>query len=356
MQKETVNGLVNAYIRDHLSPTPEERELVSSEYAQLCGFVGGTCIQSGSWARFTSTTPVNDLDVIWQIPSSFLSEDMLRKAQRGIDPGDFDPSSVLAKLAETLDGSYKNAGRTVRIVPQSHSVGIYFGEDDEFSIDLVPAIASGHKNAYGDDIYWVPEIAKFSKSRRVQKYASGNPIDWLLSDPRGYIEDARVLNDANEAFRKVAKFVRKWRRGCKSKNGGKFPLKSFHLELVVNKLFKDMPGMNTVDGIEAVFTNLPVYIDAPHFPDRADTSRYVDSYVATLSETEKKAIQTFSDSALSELEVMFSPTSTEDDVRNTTARLLGGTATTASVASASYTTTPSFHPQRSYGSSYPFGS
>ena len=28
----------------------------------------GVCFQNGSYARFTSTTPVNDLDVIWQVP------------------------------------------------------------------------------------------------------------------------------------------------------------------------------------------------------------------------------------------------------------------------------------------------
>lgn len=354
MQKETINGIANAYIKGHLSPKPEERDMVSREYDTLRGFIGGVCIQSGSWARFTSTTPVNDLDVIWEIPASFLDSDVIRKMRSDLDPGNFDPSSLLAKLAETLEASYKRAGRTVRIVPQSHSVGIYFGEsDDDFSIDLVPAIASGRQNEYGDEIYWVPEIARLSKSARIQKYASHGPIDWLLSDPRGYIEDARELNDANESFRKVAKFARKWRRGCKAKNGGKFPLKAFHLELVVNELFKQSLGMNTIEGIDAFFVGLPERLEAPRFPDRANPDRYVDGYVANLTTADKDGLKKSILAAQSALKEMFADNATEQGARESMEKLLAGA---APVAAAAYVPATSFHPQRSYGCPESFGS
>ena len=56
MKRDTINGVLNAYIRDHLSPTADERKMVSREYKFICGIVGGVCFQSGSYARFTSTT------------------------------------------------------------------------------------------------------------------------------------------------------------------------------------------------------------------------------------------------------------------------------------------------------------
>lgn len=356
MKRETVNGILNAYIKDHLSPKSTERDMVSKEYETLCSIVGSTCIQSGSYARYTSTTPVNDLDAIWRIPESFLDPDVVRKVIAGFDPGDFDSSAVVQKLAEMVRDGYSKLGRQVRVVAQSHSVGIYFGTDDEFSIDLVPAVASGRQNEYGHDIYWVPEIAKLSKSQRTKRYALGGRIDWLLSDPRGYIEDARRLNDANESFRKVAKFARKWRRGCKQEND-EFPLKSFHLELVVNDLFKNSISMNTIDAIEAFFSKLPDYLGTPRFADRADASRYVDEYVRNLSRDERADITARVRAAASAVKAMLDNSTTEDGVRKAIRRLLAGSmaavVTSASVAAATtgYTPAPSFRPQRSYGSS-----
>jgi hypothetical protein len=218
MKRSTVNGILNTHIRENLSPTANERAMISNEYEFLGGVVGGDCFQSGSYARFTSTTPVNDLDVIRQIPPAALTGDVLRKIGLGQDPGEFNPSEVLGKLADAIRAAYKQAGRDVRVVVQSHSIGIYFGSKDDFSIDLVPAIASNRRNEFGDVIYWVPEIVRLSKARRVRAYERGTRIGWLLSDPRGYIEDARRLNDLNEDFRKVSKFARKWRQGCKREN------------------------------------------------------------------------------------------------------------------------------------------
>jgi len=353
MKKETVNGIVNAHIKSHLSPKPTERDMVSREYEALCGFVGDTCFQSGSFARFTSTTPVNDLDVIWRIPDAFLDSDVLRKMA---EPNKFDPSAVLNKLAQNLRESYLKEGRQVRIVPQSHSVGIYFGKtDDEFSIDLVPAIAVGRQNEYGYDIYWVPEIAELSKSRRAQQYASGRPIDWLLSDPRGYIEDARELNDSNDNFRKVSKFLRKWRRGCKRRNP-EFRLKSFHTELIVNDIFKRNPGIDTVSAIIAFFDTFGAYFVAPSFPDRADSTRHVDGYISSLTQEERNDVNARVRAGGAKVHEMLDGAVTEDDVRRVMGQVLdgngigSGNSSGVSVAAASAVPATSFHPQRSYAS------
>jgi hypothetical protein len=353
MKRDTINGILNAFIRANLSPTLTERAMVSREYEFLCGLVGGVCFQSGSYARFTSTTPVNDLDVIWQVPPTALGPEIQRKLAQGQDPGLFDPSAVLKQQAAKLRAAYLAAGKPVTIIVQSHSIGIYFGTKDDFSIDLVPAVAANKVNEFGDDIYWVPEIARMSHSRRLQMYDTQAAIGWMLSDPRGYIEDARRLNDLNESFRKDAKVARKWRRGCKKETPG-FRLKSFHLELVMNDLFKRTLSMSTLDGIELFFKTLPAYLKAPYFRDRANASRYVDEYLTTLTAKERADIDAHIQAASSAVAALINA-ETEDDARRIVRKLLaGGTALVAAVASpaiaaaASYTPASSFRPQRPY--------
>lgn len=357
MKRNTVNGILNAHIRQNLSPTPEERAMISREYEFLCGVVGGDCFQSGSYSRFTSTTPVNDLDVIRQIPPAALSGDVLRKVGLGQDPGEFNPSEVLGKLANGIRAAYKLAGRDVRVVVQSHSIGIYFGSKDDFSIDLVPAIASNRRNEFGEVIYWVPEIARLSKARRVQEYERGARIGWMLSDPRGYIEDARRLNEQNEDFRKLAKFARKWRQGCKRENS-EFKLKSFHLELVVNTLFKQSPRFTTLDGVEAFFDELSRYVATPHFQDRADSTRYVDEYLNKLTASERADIEARIKAARSHVAAMIAA-ETEADVRRSMIRVLAGGTVVAAVAAVAtpaiattYTPASSFRPPRNYADTY----
>lgn len=323
MKKETINRIINAHVKDHLSPKPAERDMVSSEYETLCGFVGGTCLQSGSYARFTSTTPVNDLDVIWQIPDEFLDTKVIRKSATEVDPNHLDPSQILLKLAKDLESSYKRIGRQVRIKAQSHSVGIYFGKtDDEFSIDLVPAIPTGKKNSYGDDVYWVPQIAELSKRKRIQKYSAKESIDWIKSDPLGYITDARELNERNEDFRRAAKFIRKWRRGCKDKVN--FPLKSFHLELIVNDIFKQSPDINTINAVIQFLDELSAHLVAPSFVDRAESTRFVDEYVSNLTLREREIISGRILAASAAVQEMVGSASTEEDVRVLMRQILAG--------------------------------
>lgn len=301
MTDNELNSIIEQYVRDHLSPKPAERDLVSRRYEQLQGFLNGQSFQTGSYARFTSKTPVNDLDVFWQLPDAFLG-DAVRKA---IEPSQLDPSDILRDLTRHLEAEYRKAGVTARIKPQSHSVGIYFGKtDDEFSIDLVPAVSTGDKNEYGDFVYWVPEIAELSKSRRAKRYADADGgILWIKSDPKGYIEDARRLDDHNEAFRKTAKFVRAWRAACK-KDSSTFPLKSFHMELILMDLFSEESDLTSLEALRRFFGRLDRYMARPSFADRADDSRYVDAYVARLNDEEKNDVLTHMQSATSYMDTL----------------------------------------------------
>jgi hypothetical protein len=284
MNKERHNSILESYIKDHLSPTEQERNLITRRYEQLQSFLEGQCFQTGSYARFTSKRPVNDLDVIWRLPDTFL------EARKMVEPSQLNPSQILNDLARHLAAEYQNAGVGVRIKAQSHSVGIYFGAtDDEFSIDLVPAVATNEKNEYGDDMFWVPEILSLSKNRRAERYARGNNIQWIRSDPKGYIEDARVLNNENPAFRRVSKFIRKWRSACKGKSPN-LPMKSFHLELIVADIFKEEDELTALAAVQRFFQRLEKYFVRPTFVDRAHDSQYVDSYVGNMSPDERNDV------------------------------------------------------------------
>ena len=304
MDKNNIDGLVSEYIKNNLSPKPEEIKLITSRYEEISGILKGDNFQHGSYARFTASTPDTDLDIVWVLPDDIIENiyPSYKSIKKIIDPDILDLTNVIHDLSKKLQTEYEKLNRTVRIKPQSHSVGIYFGEtDDEFSIDVVPAIPSGEKNDYGEDIYLVPEIIKLSKINRSERYTSKNPISWIKSDPKGYIKDAQELNDNNEFFRKTAKFVKSWKRSCKEKNE-LFPLKSFHLELIVNKLFNETGSLGCVDGICSFFAALPDYAGKPQITDKADSSRFIDSYLNDLTSEEKEVADRYMDIAKKAIE------------------------------------------------------
>lgn len=315
MTENEINIAIENYVREKLSPKQEERNFISERYQEFSKMLEGENFQSGSYARFTSITPVNDLDVIWVLPSRFL--------QKIVKPEDLDPTDLLQDLARALEGEYKKLKMNVRIRPQSHSVGIYFGKsDDDFSIDVVPAIPTGTKNEFGDDIYFVPEIARLSKRKRLQRYSIDEPIEWIKSDPKGYIRITQELNEQNESFRKVAKLIRAWRKICKQKYDD-LPLKSFHLELIVVGLFQNNSEINSYEAIKYILNNLMSYLSAPQFLDRADSSNYVDDYIHDIKDEEKTKIDIFVKSAQMFMS-MISDGESEKDVDDLLDRLLAG--------------------------------
>jgi len=287
MTKNDINQIIVDFARQRLSPTKKERDYISAKYEELQTFLDGRTFQNGSYARFTSTTPVHDLDVFYILP-----EDVSRKFFRILlESTELDIANILESLAEKLGKLY--AGKA-KVKPQPHSVGIYFGNEDEFSIDVVPAIPAEK------EMYWVPESSRLSIAARRKLYESHpTTMKWIKSHPRGYISDAsRVDKFSNGNFRKTAKFVKKWKLGCKETNPD-FALKSFHLEQIVTQKFSDNPGCTCIDGIEHFFSTLSGAIQKPQIPDKADSNRYIDQYVKDLSENERPLILQSRDEAIS---------------------------------------------------------
>lgn len=266
------------YMRENLSPKKRERELVSEVYESVQNVLGvANCLQIGSYPRFTSITPLHDLDILCIL-------------------GDWDPtaapSDALNELQSQLEADYENpTAYSVEISRQTHSITIVFsdGTDEIFSVDIVPAYISG-KNNFGNDMYVVPEIAAKSHSDRkrlAEEVAEGrHKMAWIKSDPRGYISVAARVNAANGDFRKAVKLIKGWRASCKDMDED-FPLKSFHLEQAITRDFQRKSNIEIFDAVFNFFCELPSLIEKPQIPDRADLNKKIDAYVAGLTAEEK---------------------------------------------------------------------
>ncbi len=296
MRKNELNAKYRQYVKDHLSPTPSEREMVGKIYDALKGALGENCLLIGSYARFTAGRPLHDLDVLF-IAGKF-------------EPLHLSPDSVLKQLQSAIERRFVNpTPYTIGISPQSHSITISFlrGREEVFSVDVVPAFTSGTKNEFGNDIYWVPEIVLVGKKNRRSRYEQLNKSQkselewWLKSDPRGYINVTSELNNNNSDFRKAAKFIKKWKHACCSAYED-FGLKSFHVEQVLFKIFARNPDIQIADSIFQFFCELPSAVERPQIPDRADHTRFIDQYLTGLTEAQKQRIIQARDFFLATLE------------------------------------------------------
>jgi len=278
MNDHAINSAIQDYVREHLSPTEPERDYVRDKYLQLREFLGHSCFKSGSFARFTAIHPMHDLDVIWITYNPEIMDN---------------PEKLLRVLAADLTRLYKDAGGPQpKISVQTHSVTLEFDDiEDGFAIDVVPAIPSvdpALKNAYGDPIFIVPEVLKMSRQHRRAFYAerrANDQVSWLYSDPKGYIKQAKELDDESKGdHRKTAKLLKAWRFARKTAVGDAFKLKSFHSEQVCADQFTENADMTVYEGIRTCFNVIPDYIvGAPRVEDRAyalvEEQKYIDEYL-----------------------------------------------------------------------------
>ena len=276
MSPQNINSTVNNFVRDNLSPKPTQREYISEKYAELKGFLGNSCFQAGSYARYTAIDPVHDLDVIYPIQDASVQQN---------------PARLINALRVNLIEQYKGSPTQVKeITAQTHSVTIMFSDSPEgdFSVDVVPAVELAEKNNYGQPLYSVPEILRMNHRKRARRYdnSSVNPIGWIKSDPRGYTKAASDLNDTNSDFRHATKLIKGWRHACKVAYGGDFKLKSFHLEQIVRLHFEANPQTTTVEALVGCLSTLPSYMAKPQIADRADRSQLIDQYIAELTKPE----------------------------------------------------------------------
>ena len=221
-----------------------------------------------------------------------------------------DPSAVLLWLEIEINRNYRNPTPCeIRISAQTHSVTVaYFLKGEEiFSVDIVPGYAFS-ENEFGDDVYMVPEILgkKHGKDRteHYQRIAMEHrAAQWILSDPLGYIRIAsRVDLITRGEFRKNTKIIKKWKNNLAEADSS-LKLKSFHLEQVVTGYFQAQNSLGIFDAIFKFFVELPEMLNNPNqLEDRANEGKFIDDYLAELSDYQKAKIRSARDGFLVKLE------------------------------------------------------
>jgi adenylyl/guanylyl cyclase-like protein with sensor domain len=296
--------MLRAYAKNALTPSESERKRVSGIYEALRDVLGeGATLQIGSYPRYTSVSPLHDLDVL-----NILGE---------WDGSGAEPTEALDDLQRSLETEFTNpTSLSLSIERQTHSITMSFSGSagEVLSVDVVPAYIND-TNDFGDDMYVVPEIVLGNHSQRRATYLqlaeSHRPMGWLKSDPRGYIEAARRVNEQNSDFRKAVKVVKAWRASCKRRKDS-FKLKSFHLEQIMTEYFAGDQALDIFDAVFRFFCELPGNLVNAHIPDRADSSVMIDRYVDDMRMDERREIIALRDHFLIQLEAISATSSLED--------------------------------------------
>jgi hypothetical protein len=254
------------------------------------------CIQIGSYRRFTAITPVHDLDILYIIGKWNINS--------------HNPSTALQKLNIILNNNYENPTEfRIDISPQTHSITIAYtnGTDEVLSVDIVPAYIYS-KNDFGDDTYKVPEVMRerhgFNRRAYYEKLvASKQEMQWITSDPQGYISIASRIDDLTKSeFRKATKIIKLWKNNLVDKDEN-LKLKSFHLEQVIVRFFNENQEYDIFDIIFRFFRELPEIISKPNqIPDRANNDRFIDDYLEKFTNEQIKKIKFARDGFLIKLE------------------------------------------------------
>lgn len=301
MTKDKFSSKLREYSKT-LSPKVYEQDLIGKVYQSFNDLFGvNNCVQIGSYPRFTSITPIHDLDILYILGSW--------------DENNHTPSATLQKLFNEINNSYLNpTSYTKKVSLQTHSVTVEFWENTNMilSVDIVPAYSYG-KNQYNQDTYKVPEVVK-EKSHVKRNALTWNAFDsqsWVNSDPRGYIKVATEVG-VNTDFRKTVKLIKRWKNNLCDQDQN-LKLKSFYLEQVVTKIFKQNPNIEIFDAAFIFFVNLPTVINTPNqIQDRENSGKFIDDYLAKFTTDQKNRIRHARDGFLIKLENLKESDSVED--------------------------------------------
>ena len=282
MEKDQFNLVFREYAKT-LSLKETERNFISKIYQSFLDLLGkNNCLQIGSYPRFTAIRPLHDLDILY-ILGDWVENNC-------------NPKEALENLLEKIEKDYEYENYEIKKSSQSHSVTVSFKNNSEeiFAVDIIPAYIFG-QNESKEDIYKVPEI--FQKKRGMQRNEFYQKLQqeytemaWITTDPRGYTQMAEQENKRNSDFRKTVKTIKKWKNLCKEQDKD-FSLKSFHIEQVITKYFKETSELTIFDGIFKFFCEIPQIIKDRQIKDKADNQRYIDEYLNDLTNEQKEKIR-----------------------------------------------------------------
>lgn len=98
-------------------------------------------------------------------------------------------------------------------------------------------------------------------------------------------------NQSEKRFKKVVKLLKRWNYEMENKEGETFKgFKSFHIEEIIKAYFIANGTLGTYDCLMKFFDEAIDFLAEPSFPDRADSTRFIDAYVAEISAGNKQKI------------------------------------------------------------------
>ncbi|NQV17700.1 MAG: nucleotidyltransferase [Armatimonadetes bacterium] len=284
------NEVLKNYIINNISPRTTQRDRIKKLYGELKLYLGDDlCFQTGSYARFTAIRPVNDLDVFYIFSDGATTSNALK---------------ALPELAKKLENEFpQECSENFSVELQTHSVKLQF--DDDFSIDVVPAVDIGKVTSdLNTPIYVVPDK---------------KTLEWKNSDPKGYREITKQTDEASEgSLRRAIRFVKSWRKGCKDRDDD-FKLKSFHIEQIFIEIFQENDGIELFDAIKLFYSEIPNNLLSARFEDRAYVEEsedvFIDEYVNELSLAERNQIINWSSSQLTKIKAIESAETEEGIIK-----------------------------------------
>lgn len=273
MNLDTVNPILSKYIKENFSPTDEEKKFIKTEYEKIQNYLWWRTFRIWSYARLTAVTKVKDLDIMCV---------------------DQNGGSLKENVTELLDSLVKLYGKD-NVKQQDHSIQVVFPNSD-IKFDVVPALETSQRNYdKSDKLFLLPTLTRVTPAY-ITKHANIINEWYILTDPKWYIHDCILVDDASHGiFRKAVKFCKKYKN--KQKNTSElFILKSFHIEQIIYKITKKIldskQAISLFNIIQAFFQEAPNYIiNWPLIIDRAYVDqkdiRYIDAYILDKSWEEK---------------------------------------------------------------------
>ena len=273
-----LSKVIIEYVLNNINPKIEDIREIADKYAKIKQVLWDQLFQSWSYPRNTAIRPINDLDIINELPQWKTYQDA---------------EQILRELFDIL-----NTVEARKIIwyygkpkLQKSSIWLYFSEnEDDFSIDIVPAIITSMQDRYSEYIYEVPEIFYMTRTQRKKHYETLEKSltwneDWIFSTPKWYIAHAKALDDlSNENFRGLTRFLKAWKRSCKQKRPDVFCVKSFHIEQICWKIIASNSTSQLSDLLELFFDDIcNKFNQWAQFEDLAyeymEEKRYIDQYV-----------------------------------------------------------------------------
>lgn len=191
---------------------------------------------SGSYVRHTATSPLNDIDIVFEIDPG-----RWRRPFRLFDDGLPTPDQVIETFARAARSRLRGIGDDeTRVRRQGCSVGVMF---DDVHVDIVPAVANEGEDDDDDDEWYDDAIDAETEHEDLVDWECSAASDrvlipnrrageWVESNPRAHTRVAAALNnESGGLFKPTVRLLKTWNDRIGA------PVGSFVIETIAGHVF-----------------------------------------------------------------------------------------------------------------------